>query len=990
MAETDPNNADSWRKPELRRNVLQKIEEAITNSGNALTKTSVEMERHIFTRARTREEYLSFVARLLIHFKDSRRNMQQQQGSMPVGQQQVQQMIPQQQQQPPQMNIQQQQQTNQQINAMQHLQTQNQQQQLKSQQQSMSLNQTNPMTNMTIQQLQQQQMLSNSNMSINMTGLNVGCPPGSNKMNTLNQTGTDNVSSDVPNMINMKNAKQLSMNPQISGNMNVLPGAASTINTLQNINTGNFSGNNATMNINTANINVNNMVNTNNSGISTNIGNTSAQANIVLNSNMKQKIIPGLMSNTGANISNANIGANHVTINQLQQTNQSMQANANHGQSMTMPQQLVHQHHHHGVQQQQQQQQSQQQPQTNRMIQPNTNMATILPNARMMMNQNIRQQQQSTQINLTPNMQTHLRMRQPAPNSNLQQAMSGMQQSSNSQPNSSMTMYIQQQPQGQNTAQIQAQQQAVMGQQQAPQANYEITQTAQQRATPVTVSQQFKSTILNPTNSIAPGYGNTFSPNMTNSQQHAIPTAQQAAVARQMNVANMNVPSGPTSSIMQSNEIVHPTPVGNTLNKKLPNATCQMVSNKLLSVPNQVLAGSPMIGSPSNYHGSSPASVNNVMMPSPASRQPHSIDTLSPQNSTLNTPVSVPPRNSVSNEDTLYQEKLQSLQKFIEPLYRGLQQNEKENPGSKEVEKMRKLYQILTGSMPSTMLLLERCEKFFIDNYEKPAMNTGKPMHMQQSHGADCSPATSIPSVPPLGGGQVKSVGPPNTMNGMNIAVPTSTTITSQGGGVVPANELQDACQSLVDVIERYSNKPMFVHTLHRTFGPAVAVLCPEPYLNTNRVNVSGNYVYYSNTSGSNKQITKKRKYSESDLMSIVLQGEIARLDFRYKVEPLAALGQNQGKNSQHLLCRLDDTSLPCVPPIIVYITDKYPEIPPYCVLEPDDYEESDYSRSIYKYFQNNLLKMQGCYTLTSLLHTWNRSVHQAICSISEEIKVLN
>uniref|UniRef100_A0A8C6YHV0 Mediator of RNA polymerase II transcription subunit 15 n=1 Tax=Naja naja TaxID=35670 RepID=A0A8C6YHV0_NAJNA len=46
--------------------------EAMRMAGVAHTKTSKEMENHVFMKAKTRDEYLSLVARLIIHFRDIR------------------------------------------------------------------------------------------------------------------------------------------------------------------------------------------------------------------------------------------------------------------------------------------------------------------------------------------------------------------------------------------------------------------------------------------------------------------------------------------------------------------------------------------------------------------------------------------------------------------------------------------------------------------------------------------------------------------------------------------------------------------------------------------------------------------------------------------------------------------------------------------------------------------------------------------------------
>ncbi|CAG0917441.1 unnamed protein product [Notodromas monacha] len=66
MAEQD----DSWRTPALRQKVLSEIDEVINASGNPAGKSSQDMENHIFQKASSREEYLSFVARVIIHMRE--------------------------------------------------------------------------------------------------------------------------------------------------------------------------------------------------------------------------------------------------------------------------------------------------------------------------------------------------------------------------------------------------------------------------------------------------------------------------------------------------------------------------------------------------------------------------------------------------------------------------------------------------------------------------------------------------------------------------------------------------------------------------------------------------------------------------------------------------------------------------------------------------------------------------------------------------------
>lgn len=96
--------------------------------------------------------------------------------------------------------------------------------------------------------------------------------------------------------------------------------------------------------------------------------------------------------------------------------------------------------------------------------------------------------------------------------------------------------------------------------------------------------------------------------------------------------------------------------------------------------------------------------------------------------------------------------------------------------------------------------------------------------------------------------------------------------------------KIQDVCQPLLEAINAHIRKPLFNHTLQRTFGPAVAALTHNPY----RYSVSP---------------PLKRKYEEDSDVPEVLQGEIARLDPRFKVQldPL----QHFGSKSIRIVCKL-------------------------------------------------------------------------------------
>ncbi|XP_063000058.1 mediator of RNA polymerase II transcription subunit 15 isoform X2 [Elgaria multicarinata webbii] len=61
---------NEWRSANFRQKLVSQIEDAMRMAGVAHSKTSKDMETHVFMKAKSREEYLSLVARLIIHFRD--------------------------------------------------------------------------------------------------------------------------------------------------------------------------------------------------------------------------------------------------------------------------------------------------------------------------------------------------------------------------------------------------------------------------------------------------------------------------------------------------------------------------------------------------------------------------------------------------------------------------------------------------------------------------------------------------------------------------------------------------------------------------------------------------------------------------------------------------------------------------------------------------------------------------------------------------------
>lgn len=134
---------------------------------------------------------------------------------------------------------------------------------------------------------------------------------------------------------------------------------------------------------------------------------------------------------------------------------------------------------------------------------------------------------------------------------------------------------------------------------------------------------------------------------------------------------------------------------------------------------------------------------------------------------------------------------------------------------------------------------------------------------------------------------------------------------------------------------------------------------------------------------------SKKLPISDSNDISEIIQGEIARLDQRFKVEldPL----QHQGSKTIHLICRLgklieltfeqvfnnnfyflkDDRDLPYVPPLSVKVPQSYPSKPPQCQTDDDEYNASPILAEIRRSFDCNLSKLPCTYSISTLLNRW-------------------
>lgn len=169
----------------------------------------------------------------------------------------------------------------------------------------------------------------------------------------------------------------------------------------------------------------------------------------------------------------------------------------------------------------------------------------------------------------------------------------------------------------------------------------------------------------------------------------------------------------------------------------------------------------------------------------------------------------------------------------------------------------------------------------------------------------------------------------------------------------------QYLCQPLLDAVMANLRSPVFNHSLYRTFAPPMAAIHGPPIMGPH---VSG----------------RKRKLEEEEKSSVpnLLQGEVARLDVRFTVNLDSTLPSNNG--TLHLLCRLDDKSLPSVPPLQLSVPADYPEQSPQWSQDQHSYEANSFLQTLHRTMTSKLLQLPDKHSVTELLQTWAQSVRQA------------
>ncbi|KAG8042662.1 hypothetical protein G9C98_005296 [Cotesia typhae] len=184
-------------------------------------------------------------------------------------------------------------------------------------------------------------------------------------------------------------------------------------------------------------------------------------------------------------------------------------------------------------------------------------------------------------------------------------------------------------------------------------------------------------------------------------------------------------------------------------------------------------------------------------------------------------------------------------------------------------------------------------------------------------------------------------------------------------GPVVTSMKEHHIFTPLLEAVSANLQSPMANHTLQRTFGPCLEALFGPEIKNL-------------------PPPLKKQKVEESaSEIPDVLQGEIARLDQRFKVSLDPA--QQNGSKCIQLICWLDDRHLPCVPPVSVTVPLDYPLTPPRCVMAPHEYTTAFLS-AVQKALTARITKLPRRFSISQLLDTWEMSVRQASAPIQTSV----
>lgn len=223
----------------------------------------------------------------------------------------------------------------------------------------------------------------------------------------------------------------------------------------------------------------------------------------------------------------------------------------------------------------------------------------------------------------------------------------------------------------------------------------------------------------------------------------------------------------------------------------------------------------------------------------------------------------------------------------------------------------------------------------------------------------------------------------------MNVGTPT-------GAGSGTAKEGNTSSSNpLIEAVTANLQSPIRNHTLQRTFKPCLDALFGSDLMDMPTPPKQARMSQEHHPPGGG---TSGGSSSQQEIPHI-LQGEIARLDQKFKINLDASC--QTGNKTIKLICCLDDKYLPCVPPISVTIpggggnggvfcfflilkfspfAEEYPMVAPSCNLAKHEYNATAFLTSVQEAYTARASKLPRIFSLTHILDTWEMSVRQA-CS---------
>ncbi|CAH2234715.1 jg4701 [Pararge aegeria aegeria] len=183
------------------------------------------------------------------------------------------------------------------------------------------------------------------------------------------------------------------------------------------------------------------------------------------------------------------------------------------------------------------------------------------------------------------------------------------------------------------------------------------------------------------------------------------------------------------------------------------------------------------------------------------------------------------------------------------------------------------------------------------------------------------------------------------------------------GLGLPPSTGKEQIFNPLLEVVNNCLQSPLANHTLKRTFGSTLDAL---------------NGPEIKNLPAPPQKIVRL----DEPTMEIpdVLQGEIARLDSRFKVS-LETMQLSGGEGAISLIAQLDDVRLPCVPAVHVSVPRDYPAAAP-ARLRPRQARSGSaadcFLARVEKAMDARCARLPKSCSVGQLLDAWEMSVRQA------------